>query len=174
MVKMIIQNQVNSHLLEEEDIMNIVIKGIPTSQVIKLRNGGMDSHGNPPKVHRAQGLANPCRHCLQLIKEGEPKLVLAHMPFPKKHPYAEVGPVFLHQEECGRYVENSFPDWFVFLEPAILRGYDNNDWIIYETGAVVAGSQIENECINIFKNKDVKYIHVRSKYNCYQCKVEKA
>ena len=154
--------------------MNILVQGILTSEVIRLRNGGEDAHGFHPEVHVTTGSANPCRHCLQLIEEGEKKLVLAYMPFSKRQPYAEVGPIFLHQSDCPHYSANEFPGWFSFLDPAILRGYDENDWILYETGTVVNGPEIEGACINILKNKEVKYIHVRSKYNCFQCKVERA
>jgi Protein of unknown function (DUF1203) len=155
-------------------MMKLLIQGIPTSEVSRLQNKGVDSYGNQPQVHTAAGVANPCRHCLQLIEEGEDKLVLAYMPFQSRQPYAETGPIFLHNKKCSRYSKSSLPEWFVFLDPAIVRGYDGNDWIIYETGSVVAGVDIEKECINIFQNSDVKYIHVRSKYNCFQCKVERA
>ena len=100
--------------------------------------------------------------------------MLAHSPFERKQAYAETGPIFLHQQACPHYDSEQFPDWFVFLEPAIIRGYDDKDWILYETGAVIAGADIEQECIQIFQNKAVKYIHIRSKYNCFQCRVEVA
>jgi len=125
-------------------------------------------------VHLAEGLSNPCRHCLQLIEAGENKLVLAYRPFDSKQPYAESGPVFLHQKNCSRYNSDALPDWFLFLDPAIIRGYDEHDWILYETGAVIAGADIEQACIDIFNNKAVKYIHIRSKYNCFQCRVDVA
>ncbi|WP_162844240.1 DUF1203 domain-containing protein [Sinobacterium caligoides] len=125
-------------------------------------------------MHLAQGLANPCRHCLELIEEGDNKLILSYMPFDSKQAYAETGPIFLHQKQCHRYNSDKLPDWFAFLDPAIIRGYDDNDWMIYETGAVTPGSELEKECVKIFHNKDVKYIHIRSKFNCFQCKVEMA
>jgi len=100
--------------------------------------------------------------------------VLAYSPFERKQPYAETGPIFLHQQECRQYNSEQFPDWFVFLDPAIIRGYDDRDWILYETGSVIAGADIEQECLNIFNNKAVQYIHIRSKYNCFQCRVEVA
>ena len=154
--------------------MNMLIQGIPTSAAEHLRNGGPDSHGQPPKVQIAEGSPGPCRHCLQRIKEGEGMMVFAYMPFPKKQPYAELGPIFLHQRACRHYSENTFPQWFKFLDPAILRGYNAQDWIVYETGTVVAGSDIEKTCEEIFQNSDVTYIHVRSKFNCFQCRVERA
>ena len=154
--------------------MRLSVRGLPTSEVDRLRNGGPDSYGNPPQIRRVEGLTNPCRHCLQLIETGENKLVLAYMPFPSRQPYAETGPIFLHQRECSRYDRNGLPDWFAFLNPAIVRGYDENDWIIYETGAVVPGAEIERTCTDIFRNPDVAYIHIRSKYNCFQCRVDRA
>lgn len=155
-------------------IIKLKIQGISTDKVKELRSGGTDAYDNIPEVHVARGLANPCRHCLQLIEEGSNMLVLAYSPFDIKQPYAEIGPIFLHQSECQYYSSEAFPDWFAFLDPAIIRGYDEKNWIIYETGAVVSGVDIKKECVNIFQNKDVKYIHIRSKYNCFQCKVEMA
>lgn len=154
--------------------VKLKVQGIPTQEVTALRNGATDAYGNIPQALIAEGAANPCRHCLQLIDEGDMKLVLSYAPFATKQPYAETGPVFLHQKECQRYSSEKFPDWFAFLDPAIIRGYDNEDWILYETGMVVAGTDIEKACINIFHNKAVKYIHLRSKYNCFQCTVEVA
>ena len=96
------------------------------------------------------------------------------MPFDAKQSYAETGPIFLHQKECHHYDSDIFPDWFAFLDPTIIRGYDDKDWIIYETGSVISATDIEKECISILQNKNVTYIHIRSKFNCFQCKVERA
>lgn len=157
-----------------QDDVELLIQGIPTETAHHLRHGGVDSYGNYPEVHLTEGVANPCRHCLQLIHEGEHKLVLAYRPFSREQPYAETGPIFLHETECSRYESGSFPEWFVFLDPAIVRGYDEKDWIIYETGSVITGTNLKEECLKIFENPAAKYIHVRSKYNCFQCKVERA
>lgn len=153
--------------------MHLKIQGIPTSDAKSLQAGEVDAYGQKPQLHLAEG-ANPCRHCLQLIAEGENKLVLAYNPFPTKQPYAETGPIFLHEKQCERYESNRIPEWFIFLEPALIRGYDENDWIIYETGDVVSGSEIENKCVEILANTTVAYVHIRSKYNCFQCRVDRA
>lgn len=154
--------------------MNIRIQGIPTDRARLLQGGGVDAYENKPEVHLSQGLANPCRHCLQLIQEGESKLVLAYSPFQTKQPYAETGPVFLHTNQCNRYDSDRLPGWFVFLEPALIRGYDKRDWILYETGDVVAGTKIENKCMEILGSEEVAYVHIRSKFNCFQCRVDRA
>jgi hypothetical protein len=70
----------------------------------------------------------------------------------------------LHARECPRYEAAELPPWFVYLTPAVVRGYDAHDWIVYETGAVVDGAALENTCEHIFSHPQVSYIHIRSKF----------
>ena len=73
---------------------------LPTDEVRKLQAGGPDAYGNAPERVVSDGGGNPCRHCLKLIPEGAPMLILAHRPFSKAQPYAETGPIFLCGEPC--------------------------------------------------------------------------
>lgn len=154
--------------------MRLSVRGIDSVFVNLVRNGGNDANGQPALSTKATGLANPCRHCLQLIAEGDDKLVLAYRPFGGLHPYAEVGPIFLHRHECQRYEREQLPDWFAYLQPALVRGYGHDDWIRYETGNVVAGAELGAACARILSNPEVAYVHVRSKFNCFQCRVDRA
>jgi hypothetical protein len=154
--------------------MGIVVRGIETEYVRWVRQGGTDANGQPAVKMVAQGGSNPCRHCLRLISEGEQKLVLAHRPFDRLQPYAEVGPIFLHREDCVRYESDRLPAWFAYLQPAIIRGYSQDDWILYETGDVVPGNELPSVCDRIFGRPEVEYIHIRSKFNCFQCRVDRA
>jgi len=154
--------------------MKLAVRGIDSEFVNQVRKGGKDANGQRALITKSVGLANPCRHCLQLIADGDDKLVLAYRPFSELQPYAEVGPIFLHQRECPRYDGASLPDWFVYLQPALIRGYGQDDWIRYETGKVVAGSELSAECARILANPEVAYVHIRSKFNCFQCRVERA
>lgn len=154
--------------------MKLKIQGIPTDEVERIRLGGDDANGQPAIVCAAEGLANPCRHCIGLIAEGDMKLVLAYRPFHRLQPYAETGPIFLHKEECERYDADVLPAWFDFLEPAIVRGYGDDDWIRYDTGDVVSGRELTARCEAILDDPTIAYVHVRSKYNCFQCRVDRA
>ena len=154
--------------------MEMRIYGLDSTEVARIRAGGPDANGQPALVRVADGVANPCRHCLGLIAEGEAKLVLSHRPFETAQPYAESGPIFLHQRACERYDAASVPGWFDFLDPAIVRGYDASDWIRYDMGFVVRGPEITATCREILADPGVAYVHVRSKYNCFQCRVERA
>lgn len=154
--------------------MQLVVRGIRTDEVDRLRRGAPDANGQPALTRVAEGVANPCRHCLGLIAEGEEKLVLAYRPFDAVHPYSETGPIFLHKGPCERYRSDALPTWFDFLDPAIIRGYGEDDWIRYDTGNVVAGPTLTGTCREILADDTIAYVHIRSKYNCFQCRVDRA
>lgn len=151
--------------------MKLVVEGIPSEEVRQFRSDGPDANAQPPVRRVAQGLTNPCRHCLQLIADGDEKLVLAYRPFAELQPYAEAGPIFLHARACERYESDRLPDWYVYLEPAVIRGYGPDNWIKYETGAVVSGKDLTARCHQILADPEVAYVHIRSKFNCFQCRV---
>ena len=153
--------------------MKLRISGISTDRCEHIWRGGLDANGQPAVVRAAEGFANPCRYCLELIAEGTAKLILAYRPFDTVHPYAETGPIFLHVQPCSRYESDTLPPWFDHLDPAIVRGYGEDDWIRYETGNVVRGKDITRACETILDDLTVAYVHVRSKYNCFQCRVDR-
>jgi len=153
--------------------MRFRVRGISSDEVRQFREGGPDANGQAALRRVAQGGANPCRHCLQLIAEGDEMLVLAYRPFGLVQPYAETGPIFLHAQDCAHCEADRLPAWFAHLQPALVRGYDSEDWIKYETGAVVAGSELAAACENILADVDVAYVHIRSKFNCFQCRVDR-
>ena len=152
--------------------MKLAVRGLPTEDVDRIRRGGVDANGQPALTRLAE-VANPCRHCLGLIAPGEEKLVLAYRPFAALHPYAESGPIFLHKTPCERYDAETLPGWFDFMDPAIVRGYGTDDWIRYDTGSVVRGPELTAACRQILADDTVAYAHVRSKYNCFQCRVDR-
>src|SRR5262245_37819017 len=157
---------------ERRTDVNLRIEGIPTEDVDRLRHGGLDANGQPALRRVAEG-ANPCRHCLGLIADGDEKLVLAYRPFADPQPYAETGPIFLHAKPCERYASDALPPWFVFLDPAVIRGYGDDHWIRYDTGNVVRGTDLDAACRDILADPTVAYVHIRSKFNCFQCRVDR-
>jgi hypothetical protein len=153
--------------------MQFRIRGIASDEVDRIRSGALDANGQPALVRIAEGVGNPCRHCLGLIAEGDEKLVLAYRPFVTLQPYAETGPIFLHKSSCERYDGDALPGWFAFIDPAIVRGYGTDDWIRYETGSVVPGAELTDACRKILADDSIAYVHIRSKYNCFQCRVDR-
>jgi hypothetical protein len=149
------------------------VRGMDTDECNAIWRGGVDANGQVPQRQTAGEGRNPCRHCLELVKTGEPLLVLGHRPFPYLQPYAETGPIFLHAASCQRYESNVLPLWFVNLDPAVVRGYDENHWIRYDTGQIVRGADIARTCKTILQDTTVAYVHIRSKFNCFQCRVDR-
>ncbi len=150
-------------------------EAMPTDIVRALRNGSSDANGQPPERRVSDGAGMPCRHCLAEITPGEPFLILAHRPFPAPQPYAEVGPIFLHAGSCERHDEGSgVPTMFLGWRELLLRGYGDDDRIVYGTGTVVPTSEIDAAAAAILERPDIAYIHARSATNnCYQCRIER-
>lgn len=150
------------------------VSGIATEQAIRLRKLEPDANGQKPVEMISDGKSNPCRHCLGLIAKGDAMLLLAYRPFDELQPYAETGPVFLHKETCERYDSNMMPAWFDHFDPAIIRGYCEAHYIRYDTGKTVPGKNLAIACQNILDDASVAYVHIRSKFNCFQCRVDRA
>lgn len=155
-------------------MLKLAVKGIDTDEANRIKGGGPDANGLSAVVKRAEGPANPCRHCLQLIAEGDDKLVLSYRPFNAVQPYAEAGPIFLHRQTCSRYEDDVLPAWFAHLQPALVLGYGHDDWIRYEAGGVVQGMQLGDLCRATLGDPEISYVHIRSRYGCFQCRVERA
>jgi hypothetical protein len=153
--------------------MTLAFTGIATSWCDGIRCGRADANGQQAVLRTRVGSAGPCRHCLELIADEESKLVLAYRPFDRLHAFAETGPIFLHAWPCRRYESATAPAWFHLLDPAIVRGYDDNDGMRYDTGSVVRGEEIMRACQAILDDATIAYVHVRSKYNCFQCRVDR-
>jgi hypothetical protein len=149
---------------------------LPTQTVSALQNGRADANHQPPERRISDGDGVPCRHCLTDVAEGEPYLILAYRPFPEPQPYAEVGPIFLHAEPCRRYAETAeMPPMLARRDRFIIRGYNEQDRIIYGTGQVVDVQDLIEAAAGLLEQPEVRYLHVRSATNnCYQCRIESA
>jgi Protein of unknown function (DUF1203) len=82
--------------------MAIRFIALETALVRRLRDGSQDANGLAPERGVTPADGYPCRHCLGLIAKGDSYLTLAHRPFTILQPYAELGPIFLHADDCRR------------------------------------------------------------------------
>ncbi len=147
---------------------------LPTRGVRNLQAGGPDAYGNQAERAVSPGGGTPCRHCLRNIPKGADMLVLAHRPFNGAHPYAETGPIFLCAEHCEQGGGAALPEIFAETPDLLIKGYGENDRIVYGTGCVVPTQNLPDQISDIFARSDVAYIHIRSaRNNCYQARVER-
>ena len=149
---------------------------MPTDIANTFRTGALDANGQPPERRVADGDVGPCRHCQRRIVAGEAYLTLAYRPFAALQPYAECGPIFLHDDNCERYPESAeMPPMFNVWKHALLRGYGADDRIVYGTGIVVPPADVEATAEKILAEEQVRYVHMRSSTNnCYQLRIERA
>ncbi|KQV83592.1 DUF1203 domain-containing protein [Rhizobium sp. Root1220] len=153
----------------------IHFSAMPTADAEHLWQGGRDAYDNLPETLFSDGPGHPCRHCLRNIDAGEELLVFAYRPFPKLQPYAETGPIFMHKQRCARYsAEEIMPPVLETTRDFIVRGYGENDRIVYGTGAVTPIADIPVYAASLLDRAEVAYVHVRSaRNNCYQCRIDK-
>ena len=155
--------------------MHTTFLGLSTDHVRTLQAGGLDANGQKPERAISDGEGVPCRHCLTMIQKDDPYLILANRPFVSINPYAEVGPIFLHANNCSAYsgpndvlppVLNDSPDF-------IVRGYSADERIVYGTGGVVARETIVQRASELLDDPSVRFVHVRSaRNNCWQARIE--
>jgi hypothetical protein len=146
---------------------------LPTEIARHYQAGGADANGQVPERVLAEGGGNPCRHCLRMVPEGAGMLILAHRPFPAPQPYAEQGPIFLCADACERGGGEEMPE--VLASPDyIVRGYGQDDRIVYGTGGVVPTAAIAGRAAELLADPKVADVHVRSaRNNCYQLRIDR-
>lgn len=138
----------------------------------RMRDGEPDAYGNVAERRISDGDGVPCRHCLDYVEAGAPYLTFAFRPFSTLQPYAETGPVFMHAETCPRHDGDRLPPILSTRERYLLRGYGQDERIVYGTGDVVAREELESRAKELLARPDVAAVHVRSaSYNCYQCRI---
>jgi hypothetical protein len=138
------------------------------------RNGGVDANGQIAERVTSDGGGNPCRHCLQDIPAGKAMLILAHRPFEKLSPYAEVGPIFICVD-CERLSDSdAMPPVLAARPRHLLKGYFDSDRIAYGTGAVVETADIAGFIECTFGDPEIAYIDARSAgNNCYTVRIKR-
>ena len=103
-------------------------------------------------------------------------LILAYRPFDDVNPYAETGPIFLCAEDCKRHAGGAdLPPVLTSSPDYLIKGYTDQNRILYGTGAVVPTHDMQDRIAAIFENPDVAYVHIRSaRNNCYQARVDRS
>lgn len=119
------------------------------------------------------GKPHQCRVCLDLSHPDESVLLVAHRPFASVQPYAEMGPIFVHQRECHPYPEvDAWPARFP-RTAVVLRGYSAEDRIVAaETVGERPAEQVVRE---MFANPAVCYLHARNRdYGCFMFRIDRS
>ena len=136
------------------------------------RKTRVDQFGNRLEVVR-DGKPHQCRVCLTLSHPEEGVILLAHRPFESGQPYAETGPIFVHERTCQPYTDDSaYPPEFP-RSAVVLRAYSSEDRIV---DAQAVGQRIVEEVINeMFANPAIQYLHARNLgYGCFMFRINRS
>lgn len=151
--------------------MSFRIAPFPAALADQVRSRRRDASGNVSPVRRDED-RHQCRACLALTEPWEPHLLLSYRPFDSAQPYAETGPVFLHERACAPYAT---PDLYPPEMPrtfVVLRAYDCDDAIADAT--LVGKREIEEAIEERLAAPRVAYLHVRNAgYGCFICRVDR-
>ena len=119
------------------------------------------------------GKRHQCRHCLTLSLPEESVLLASYCPFSSDQPFAERGPVFVHERECERYGrETDYPAEFP-KRGAALRAYDAADSLLAAT--VVGDRDVEEVIDELLDDPRVAYLHARNAAEgCFMFRIDRA
>ena len=114
----------------------------------------------------------PCRHCLRWAQPGERVILFPYAAIRSGHPYSEMGPIFVHADQCRRYsTTNEYP--VDFRNGRVFRAYDSNYNII--DAQVMNSSEPEVDIESLFQNPDTAFVDVRSvTHGCFTFRVQRA
>lgn len=154
--------------------MNLQISALPADELRRIRGQGRDDHGNPftGTVDEAGGA--PLRCCLRDSRPGERIALIAYGPLGRPGPYDEVGPVFVHAEECAGYAEpHRYPEAFR-SRAQVFRTY-RADGSISGGRLVQPDDDQDQAAAELLADPDVTVVHSRNiVYGCYMFAMTRA
>ena len=146
-------------------------KIIPISKAYaeKIRSGMKDDFGHELHSTKLSGRAL-CRFCLA---DGGPEhkhILFSYLPVENTNPYAEVGPVFIH-ENCEQYQDvYSVPHDLTTRRYLTVRGYSAEHNLI--KGYMTSGNDIVETIHKLFRHAEVESIHINdASSGCYFLKL---
>ncbi|HBG99084.1 MAG TPA: DUF1203 domain-containing protein [Rhodobacteraceae bacterium] len=145
---------------------------IDPAAAARLRAGGPDAHGNPAERAVSNGAHTPCRHCLHDVPAGAEMLIAAHCPFAGRHPYAEIGPIFLCAHACPPWSAPGLPPVLGASPDYLMKGYGRDERIVAGTGRVVAAGGIAAGAVALLARSDIAFVDIRSaRNNCWLARI---
>ncbi len=146
------------------------IVALATDVAHGARHNTHDAFGNPIERSAPDEGGAPCRHCLRRSKPREAVLLFSHSPFSAPSPYKEVGPIFVHADECDAPRRRTISDDFK-TSKLVLRGYGERNEI--REAALVDGD-VEARAAAMLEDPDIAYLHARfALAGCYACRIER-
>jgi hypothetical protein len=145
------------------------VAALPAPDLARIRATGSDDFGHAVRVSVVdEESGTPLRCCLREAHIGERVALISWRPL-REAPdslYAEVGPVFVHADECpGYHDEGSYPEGFRH-RVQVLRSYSSTGDML--DAVVTEGAVAEEAIAGLFANPEAAVVHSRNvKAGCY-------
>jgi hypothetical protein len=149
------------------------VEAIPADELERIRARGVDDFGNALEPFPVTTGGAPLRCCLRDAEPGERIALIAYRPAAVGGPYAEVGPVFVHAEECAGHDDTDrYPEGFRGRNQ-LLRAYDARGRQV--ENVVVDAAAAERAITALLARPDVAFLHSRNVLaGCYMFAVHPA
>ena len=147
---------------------------IPDAVAQRIRQTRVDDFGHQLSVSVAtENDTGPCRSCLTVFRPGEARLLFSYAPNQCEHPYNEIGPIYIHEQECRPYSQyDAFPSELRSRRPLVLRFYEEDGSLI--GGELVGERNVEDVIATAFGDEQVKYLHARTAtVGCFIARIER-
>lgn len=150
-----------------------LLQAIDPHELAEVRATARDLAGHPVEPFVDAEGGSQLRCCLRRSAPGERLLLIGHAPLAVDRPWREVGPVVVHEAECGGLTTpDAVPAWFDDA-PRVVRAYDATGAMVYPANRVVqAGAGVAEALDAVFEVPEVVEAHVRNLLA--QCFVAKA
>ena|SRR2546423_1449035 len=150
---------------------NFRIVPLPTALVDEAREAVRRGARDHALVEVDSPQSFPCRHCLNWARPGERVVLFTYDSIPAGRPYAESGPIVVHEQRCEPYREtNHYPP--ALRKGRVLRAYDAQNTMI--DAEVVNGEPPETIISKLFSNPATAFLQVRSvTRGCFTFKIER-
>lgn len=148
---------------------------IPDLVAQRVRETRVDEYGHQLSVSVAtENDTGPCRSCLTVFRPGEGRLLFSYAPNQCEHPYNEIGPIYIHEQECRPYtLYDSFPPELRTRRPLVLRFYEKDGSLV--GGDLVGERNVEDVIAKAFEDAQVKYLHARTAtVGCFIARIERS
>jgi hypothetical protein len=152
------------------------VQALPAHDLARIRAIGADDFGHPLRVSVAdEEPGTPLRCCLREAHVGERVALISWRPLHEAPDsvYAEVGPVFVHADNCPGYHEEGFyPEGFRHRDQ-VLRTYSATGDML--DAVMTEGAAAEETIAELFANPAAVVVHSRNvKAGCYMFAVYRA
>jgi hypothetical protein len=137
------------------------------------RTGEAPGRGHPAFTDVATSYG-PCRLCLRTFETGTDRRILfTYDPFEQLEPFPLPGPIYVHENSCGRHPEHQPIPGELEELPLTFNGYERGR-LLHAQERTTDPREIETTIQRMLGRPDVDYIHVRNtEAGCYILRIER-